>query len=1711
MPLETNLSVSPYFDDYDALKDYYRMLFKPGKSVQVRELNQLQQFGQVQTERLADNIFKRGTIIDGCNFTFHNDYPYIKIIDNDLDNNSAVPENYVGFKIKNSANLEAYIINSYDGFEATDPDLKTLYVNYTNSGNTANITSFSSGQTLTIFDINHGIYNANIITGSSGFSNSDTVIVSSALLVTIDSGSIANGDYICNPLTGANVQVIEADYNSYSSVSQVLVKIKPKNSDLANASVNSTSWTINQYDDITNPSSSLSAYVVQTIGSGLTAEILTNGIGKVTDFVVTNIGQDYTVMPYITVQSANNLTGINALNISPKDYYAKVKISTVANSVGSGYAFSVSEGLTYQQGHMLRVAPQTIIIDKYSNSPNNVVVGFKTKEEIVTANEDESLFDNCIDSDNYTAEGADRLKLVPELVVLESSVAKANTEFNVLVEWSAGQPYKQNKSTQYSRLGEEMAQRTFDESGNYVIDTFQIATTSSANSETEATKYTLVVDPGQAYISGNKVQTLRNYYIDVDKGLDTKTTNNVISLNYGNYVRIKEVGGLFQFSTGATVDLYTTAKNFLSNTSLVNAGNTTPQGTKIGTARCRSLILENGIPGDPSTIYRLFLFDVSMNSGKNFKDVKSIYYNGTNKGIADIVLTSTASSSNIAILEGTSNDKLIFSAGVESLKNSANSSYKYRTIDQTTNFGNNGILTKSIAAIPNEFYDYTGTLSDSQMKELYVVPIANTLTQYSDLTGTVSVNTTSAGLVGAGTSFFNDFSPGDYVKVTANATASVIKKVISITNSTYVTLDSNASFANSSCTFKRVFPQYVPIPFGARTGLSANVDANSNILTLTLAHANGAALTLSGTTSVNTAIAVNIKRTNVTSTSKTANRKKYVKFYCGNNAGNTVGPWALGVADPLRLRAVYVGNSSVNTSSKKISSNFYIDNNQNANYLDIAYLYKRPRSKYSLSSTDYVLVEFDYLTRADDGYFDTVSYLNTSNTEQIAALDSTALANLTSAVSSYEVPEIYTKNKQYYDPLNCLDFRPAVAATVTPSSDPTTAPLNPSATRSFGNTADPANDKKFPLPDASMQTVITQYMGRIDSVFIAGETGDIYVLKGIPDTDPRKRYPANHPKDTLKLHTISVPAYPNVTDNITSVAKVLLSTGLANERAAGIRWANKKITPLLSSFEFQLAQPMVYTMEDIANLERRIKDIEYYVSLSILETSITNKIIPSSIDRTLNRFKFGFFADDFSTDQYSDFANPQYAASFEVEGDSPWGISKSPLETETNWANSDKVNPDAQLQSPTKLIQKATNRITPPKMIWSMQHHVKNLPYIDEEIISQVYATKESPPVANTPAANTPKNDECVPKEVTTVVPSSNGYYLSDYDNFKNKISSGAIPSTVTFGARSGQATIYFNNRNSLTKYNVYKGTSLIASSNATANIVTSLTAADKSLLQSAGNETGFILPNSITNFSRSGDYVKNIGKLSFTHNHATGDEYIIVADSSSTPAWEFLVEYPLTAPTTIKTTIDPCIITNTVTSIKAAPVIVPYIGTIRVVMGFAGWSCSKQFAVNGVLLSAIFLDVAGLKPNTEHKFYLDGQDLSAWCELLPRTDKNYWSIEWVVFKDNLKRLGRPLISDPNGKLYMMFTLPMASGTRDITNASGWAAIYGKGRGLTRTVPDYEDGANWVDNVVTNKNKTFGSSGYSTLTISGPNSTATKLVAQRKPNSTIPTTPFGNP
>jgi hypothetical protein len=47
---------SPYFDDFDATKNFQRILFRPSYSVQTRELNQLQTILQDQIGVISDYI-----------------------------------------------------------------------------------------------------------------------------------------------------------------------------------------------------------------------------------------------------------------------------------------------------------------------------------------------------------------------------------------------------------------------------------------------------------------------------------------------------------------------------------------------------------------------------------------------------------------------------------------------------------------------------------------------------------------------------------------------------------------------------------------------------------------------------------------------------------------------------------------------------------------------------------------------------------------------------------------------------------------------------------------------------------------------------------------------------------------------------------------------------------------------------------------------------------------------------------------------------------------------------------------------------------------------------------------------------------------------------------------------------------------------------------------------------------------------------------------------------------------------------------------------------------------------------------------------------------------------------------------------------------------------------------------------------------------------
>jgi len=79
--LSTNLNVDPYYDDFSESKNFHRVLFRPGLAVQARELTQMQSILQNQIDRFAENIFKEGSVVRGCELNLDQAFYYVKLRD----------------------------------------------------------------------------------------------------------------------------------------------------------------------------------------------------------------------------------------------------------------------------------------------------------------------------------------------------------------------------------------------------------------------------------------------------------------------------------------------------------------------------------------------------------------------------------------------------------------------------------------------------------------------------------------------------------------------------------------------------------------------------------------------------------------------------------------------------------------------------------------------------------------------------------------------------------------------------------------------------------------------------------------------------------------------------------------------------------------------------------------------------------------------------------------------------------------------------------------------------------------------------------------------------------------------------------------------------------------------------------------------------------------------------------------------------------------------------------------------------------------------------------------------------------------------------------------------------------------------------------------------------------------------------------------------
>ena len=79
MPQKTNLNVAPYYDDFDADKNFYKVLFRPGYSIQTRELTSLQSILQNQIESYGKFLFKQGQQVIPGEVGLNTKLDYVKL------------------------------------------------------------------------------------------------------------------------------------------------------------------------------------------------------------------------------------------------------------------------------------------------------------------------------------------------------------------------------------------------------------------------------------------------------------------------------------------------------------------------------------------------------------------------------------------------------------------------------------------------------------------------------------------------------------------------------------------------------------------------------------------------------------------------------------------------------------------------------------------------------------------------------------------------------------------------------------------------------------------------------------------------------------------------------------------------------------------------------------------------------------------------------------------------------------------------------------------------------------------------------------------------------------------------------------------------------------------------------------------------------------------------------------------------------------------------------------------------------------------------------------------------------------------------------------------------------------------------------------------------------------------------------------------------
>jgi len=518
-----------------------------------------------------------------------------------------------------------------------------------------------------------------------------------------------------------------------------------------------------------------------------------------------------------TSNTANAFTDGETIQVATTLSDTSTTVSAVVDTTATGAAAYVAAGTYYINGFHVEVAEQTIILDKYTNTPS-YRVGLLVTESFTTPNDDQSLNDNAQGTSNVNAPGAHRFKI--DLTLTKKTLAATDdANFVELLRLKAGILQNQVRTTDYGVLEDTFARRTFDESGDYAVRDFDLdlrehlisgnnrGIYTSGNGGLE-TKIAAGIGPGKAYVKGYEIETIGTTFVDVNKARSFDTQNNFTTkFDVGNFVNVSKIFGSpdIGFVTGATeafkrINLYDTltstrgTENTGAGASITSIGRAKSKGFQYVTGTASNLTFASSAL--QNAIYRHYMFDINMFTHLN-------------------VTSNTAFTTGETITGGTSNA----TGTVESLTTVTSASSSAITVASPGVVTANGHNLREGQQITFSAASFSNNSTAVTTSDVFTVrnPDANTFELYES-------NGTTASNITAYTSSGNVLH-GVVVVSSTNGTFVAGETITGGTSSNTASIQSNALGFNGVTVFD--FPQVKQIGMAGTPAYTADVERSA--------------------------------------------------------------------------------------------------------------------------------------------------------------------------------------------------------------------------------------------------------------------------------------------------------------------------------------------------------------------------------------------------------------------------------------------------------------------------------------------------------------------------------------------------------------------------------------------------------------------------------------------------------------------------------------------------------------------------------------------------------------------------------------------------------------------------------------------------------------------------------------------------------------------